>query len=108
MRSEAAGSHRLPSRDRSNTVSNPSERTTNRTLVKLAVKTDKLKQGTCSRSGSRSHKVQGYVKVKVKRKSLSHEGHCYTKVKVIRRSLSDEGQGYTKVNVVPRCLVYIT
>ena len=42
MRSEAAGSRRLPSRGRSNTVSNPSERTTNRTLVKLAVKTDKL------------------------------------------------------------------
>ena len=42
MRSEAAGLLRLPSRGPSNTVSNPSERTTNRTLVKLAVKTDKL------------------------------------------------------------------
>ena len=43
MRSEAAGLRRLPSRGRNNTVSNPSERTTNRTLVKLAAKTDKLK-----------------------------------------------------------------
>ena len=43
MRSELVGLLHLPSRGRSNIVSNPSERTANRTLVKLGVKTDKLK-----------------------------------------------------------------